>query len=538
MKMCHGGVWGKCPPQLVALEVLSSHDSPESEEAVALISSRCLQKHSTCSNLRVCFGSGLWLVESSGLWAARNLRELRMEKVQLDKQTRDMEIKLEELRERMSQEKEEREKTGRARWRSSQPGVLGPTFHDAKTNKENAAHTLSPGKMKIRVLKDEPLPAVQKQMVAEPAVKTQDMNQKLRLRGRVCGQCEVQLAGLMCSECGEDYCVGCFVRFHQKGALQRHRMVPIQAQLQTPVTARDVLGRVQEQVRHQQSQLTPKSAQERETPEQIKIKHPGEQTHRTQVLFVKDGVDVDDEEGGKVEDSSLLRGYFDEEESARFFQEALKEWREKGRTGDAFRAGPTAGRPVSAMETQTEKKHREFIHLEFKEDTLSYMEKLLLKQSRRGQIEHFQSQSDTRHRPHPTTPPSAETDERSQKLTAERMEFRKYFTSLFAVALAEDAGKASGPAESCLRIVDLDEMETDAAANRSFGVEDENESNIWRIFHDIFYIIFVPDEQRFTFAKIRKLSFIEHETSRIATLHSYGSELRVIPKCAKGESEY
>lgn len=32
----------------------------------------------------------------------------------------------------------------------------------------------------------------------------------------------------MCSECGEDYCVGCFVRFHQKGALKRHRMVPIQ----------------------------------------------------------------------------------------------------------------------------------------------------------------------------------------------------------------------------------------------------------------------------------------------------------------------
>ncbi|XP_057204702.1 zinc finger B-box domain-containing protein 1 isoform X2 [Triplophysa rosa] len=410
----------------------------------------------------------------------RNLRELRMEKVQLDKQTKDMESKLEELRERMSQEKEEREKTGRAHWCSSQPGVLRPAFHDAKTNKENAAHTLSPGKMKIRVLKDEPLPVVQKQMVAEPAVKTQDTNRKLRLRGKVCGQCEVQLAGLMCSECGEDYCVGCFVRFHQKGALQRHRMIPIQAQLQTPVTTRDVLGRVQEQVRHQQSQLAhnsvPKSAQERETPEQIEIKQPDEQTHRTQVLFVNDG--VDDEEGGEVEDSSVLRGCFDEDESARSFQEALKEWREKGRTGDAFRAGPTAARPVSAMETQTEKKHQQFIHLEFKEDTLSYMEKLLLKQARRGQIEQFQSQSDTRRWPDPTTPPPAETDELSQKLTAERMEFRKYFTSLFAVALAEDAGKPSGPAESCLRIVDLDEMETDAAAHRSFGVEEENESNI------------------------------------------------------------
>lgn len=32
----------------------------------------------------------------------------------------------------------------------------------------------------------------------------------------------------MCAECGEDYCVGCFVRFHQKGALKHHRMVPVQ----------------------------------------------------------------------------------------------------------------------------------------------------------------------------------------------------------------------------------------------------------------------------------------------------------------------
>lgn len=67
-----------------------------------------------------------------------------------------------------------------------------------------------------------------------------------------------------------------------------------------------------------------------------------------QVLFVNDRVDVDDEEGGEVDDSSLLRGYFDEEESARSFQEALKEWREKGRTGGAFRPGPTPARPGNA----------------------------------------------------------------------------------------------------------------------------------------------------------------------------------------------
>lgn len=45
------------------------------------------------------------------------------------------------------------------------------------------------------------------------------------------------------------------------------------------------------------------------------------------------------------------------------------------------------------------------------------------------------------------------------------MELRKYFTSLFAVALAEDAGKASGPVESCLRIVDLDEVIVNLSLN-------------------------------------------------------------------------
>ncbi|XP_073706130.1 zinc finger B-box domain-containing protein 1 [Garra rufa] len=307
----------------------------------------------------------------------RNLRELRMETLQLDQHAKEMENRLEELRQRMNQEKEEREKMGASHWRSAQPGV-----QSVRTNMENAPHRLSPGKMKIRVLKDEPVPAVQKQVIAEPATKVHGTNRKLNLRGKVCGQCEVQLAGLMCAECGEDYCVGCFVRFHQKGALKRHRMVPVQAELQTPVSTRDVLGRLQQQVSCEESQhaqgASHKSADESKATE--KGSAPGSlqpmsdnqiQHTQPQVLFVNDGVDVEDEEAGEEEDSSLLRGGFDEEESARSFQEALKEWRERGQ------------RPVSMMETQTEKGSQQIIHVEFKEDTLSYMEKLLLKKHRR-----------------------------------------------------------------------------------------------------------------------------------------------------------
>ncbi|XP_016308454.1 uncharacterized protein LOC107662853 [Sinocyclocheilus anshuiensis] len=367
----------------------------------------------------------------------RNLRELRMETVQLDQHAKEMERRLEELRQHMNQEKEEREKMGASHWRSAQPGV-----QSVKTNKENAPHgvRLSPGKMKIRVLKDEPVPAVQEQVIAERAAKVHGTNRKLNLKGKVCGQCEVQLAGLMCAECGEDYCVGCFVRFHQKGALKRHRMVPVQAELQTPVSTRDVLGLLQQQVSGKENQqgASPKSADESEATEKRSAPRSlwpisENQIHHTQpqVLFVNDGVDVEDEEAGEEEDSSLLRGGFDEEESARSFQEARKEWRERGQ------------RPVSVMETQTEKGSQPLIYVEFKEDTLSYMEKLLLKKHRRGQIEEFQPRSVVQRQPEPPTPPPTETEELSRKLTAERMELHKYFTSLFTIAPADDAVSSS-----------------------------------------------------------------------------------------------
>uniref|UniRef100_A0A672RVU6 B box-type domain-containing protein n=1 Tax=Sinocyclocheilus grahami TaxID=75366 RepID=A0A672RVU6_SINGR len=292
------------------------------------------------------------------IFSPRNLQELRMETVQLDQHAKEMESRLEELRQRMNQEKEERD---RCQWRTF---IKVPSYV---------------GKIMCRVLNCVCVcitAAEQKQVIAEPAAKVHGTNRKLNLRGKVCGQCEVQLAGLMCAECGEDYCVGCFVKFHQKGALKRHRMVPVQAELQTPVSTRDVLGRLQQQVSSEENQHTRgashKSADESEATEKRSAPRnlqpmSDNQMHHTQVLFVNDGVDVEDEEAAEEEDSSLLRGGFDEEESARSFQEALKEWRERGQ------------RPVSVMETQTEKGSQQLIHVEFKEDTLSYMEKLLLK---------------------------------------------------------------------------------------------------------------------------------------------------------------
>ncbi|CAL8361180.1 unnamed protein product [Merluccius merluccius] len=104
----------------------------------------------------------------------------------------------------------------------------------------------APGRLKIRVLKDQPLKAPVPP-ATQPAF-SQASGRKQRLRGKICGQCEVMAAGLACPECGEDYCVGCFAKFHQKGALKLHRMVPIQAELQTHVSTLDVVSSFRRQV--------------------------------------------------------------------------------------------------------------------------------------------------------------------------------------------------------------------------------------------------------------------------------------------------
>ncbi|XP_016364700.1 zinc finger B-box domain-containing protein 1-like [Sinocyclocheilus rhinocerous] len=441
----------------------------------------------------------------------RNLQELRMETVQLDQHAKEMESRLEELRQHMNQEKEEREPVsdmGTFKTLCEQQPTCGVNVpFDTSDNVRGKGMRVYVAKVEYYLcyahdeqLKEslpmENIPkAEQKQVIAEPAAKVHGTNRKLNLRGKVCGQCEVQLAGLMCAECGEDYCVGCFVRFHQKGALKRHRMVPVQAELQTPVSTRDVLGRLQQQVSGEENQHTQgashKSTDESEATEKRSAPRSlqpmsDNQMHHTQpqVLFVNDGVDVEDEEAAEEEDSSLLRGGFDEEESARSFQEALKEWRERGQ------------RPVSVMETQTEKGSQQLIHVEFKEDTLSYMEKLLLKKHRSLPLKllllRVTLQTDDRNvniiETTENEPDKADIILRGTEneadvivaLPAERMELHKYFTSLFMIALAEDAGKADSPAESCLSIVELDEkMAGDATLYRSFGVKQGNESKMF-----------------------------------------------------------
>ncbi|GLD70732.1 zinc finger B-box domain-containing protein 1 isoform X3 [Lates japonicus] len=170
---------------------------------------------------------------------ARNLQELQMETVTLALESKEMEEKLQQLKESMSKEKEERGHSGGFRWKSGQCGPLNSNALTNNTKKrvENRLQKLSAGKVKIRVLKDEPLTAHPQPPPPPPAPTGPRTTRKSRLRGTICGQCEVKAAGLICAECSENYCISCFSSFHQKGALKLHRMIPIQTRLQTHVLA-------------------------------------------------------------------------------------------------------------------------------------------------------------------------------------------------------------------------------------------------------------------------------------------------------------
>uniref|UniRef100_G3SUQ6 Zinc finger B-box domain containing n=1 Tax=Loxodonta africana TaxID=9785 RepID=G3SUQ6_LOXAF len=96
-------------------------------------------------------------------------------------------------------------------------------------------------------------------------------------------------------------------------------------------------------------------------------------------------------ESTNQKDELLCEGSFDEEASARFFQEVLNQWRTRNHD-DNEKQNLHAEKPGSmeACEVQTNLKiWSEPLEIEFKEDSLSYMEKLWLKKHRRTLQDHL-----------------------------------------------------------------------------------------------------------------------------------------------------
>ncbi|KAM8953133.1 zinc finger B-box domain-containing protein 1 [Pelodytes ibericus] len=271
------------------------------------------------------FGIPLAKGGSSVKLKVKNVRELHVENIQLEMQNQEMEQKLSQLRHNMSKQKEERERSNGYHWKSGQAG-------NPNQDKENTVK-ISSGRIKFKVLKD-PMPEPGK-LKTVPISATTTVNEKPKIKGKACGQCETKSALLICLECGEDYCSTCFARIHQKGALKLHRSTPIQGKFQN--SKLDVS-------REPKKALNCEESRERLDSDKG-ITSNLVSTGISSTAFKQDSNEkvFSSTSRKPVSDSrGLFHGMFNEEESAKSFADALMEWRNESRIQKSH--------PVSGME--------------------------------------------------------------------------------------------------------------------------------------------------------------------------------------------
>ncbi|KFP64984.1 Zinc finger B-box domain-containing protein 1, partial [Cariama cristata] len=85
---------------------------------------------------------------------AKTIRELQLEKVQLETENKEIEKKLRQLQSNMSREKEERKKSSAYHWKS---GQAGPMTIQARLLSQSKANNnkVSSGKVKLQILKEQ-----------------------------------------------------------------------------------------------------------------------------------------------------------------------------------------------------------------------------------------------------------------------------------------------------------------------------------------------------------------------------------------------
>ncbi|XP_005886600.1 PREDICTED: zinc finger B-box domain-containing protein 1 [Myotis brandtii] len=306
----------------------------------------------------------------------KNFRELKMEKVQLELENHEMEKKLQEFQSTRSKDREERESSD-YHWKSGKVGKLGNQSHILSQNKRNVIK-LSPGKVRLKLLKEKLQEPVRQALNYQMANFSE--REKPKIRGKVCGQCENKAALLVCLECGEDYCSGCFAKIHQKGALKFHRTTLLQAKSQILSSVLDVAHGFIKEVNPDKPKGENRSPKEISKSQHLPKPPPLQgSSSQMEVSTTQKGECINPRDG------LLCEGSFNEEASAQSFQEVLNEWR-TGHHNDNGEPNLPAAKPDSLEECEVQtnlKIWREPLHIEFKEDSISYMEKLWLKKHRR-----------------------------------------------------------------------------------------------------------------------------------------------------------
>ncbi|XP_041574111.2 zinc finger B-box domain-containing protein 1 [Taeniopygia guttata] len=302
----------------------------------------------------------------------KTVKELQLEKAQLETENREMERRLLQLQSNMSREKEERRKLGAYRWKSGQAGPRTPQTRAVTQNNENRKK-LSPEKVKLQVLKKPIQEPVKKTVKPE---KGSVAHEKLGVKGIAC------------------------------------RPPEIEGELMEPASASACAS-------------------------------PGNQ-----------------------DKGLLLSAAFDEKASAKSFQEALLQWRKGGSDpGGDLCASEVPSEAVGNCEVQTNVTAlKEPIHVEFQNDGLSYMEKLLLKKYRRTPVDQFFASCMKDSRPVQALSVQQagagggeqgdDDDDDIEELTDE--EVKKYWASVYRT---EESNTVSENAESSLQIEFLDDSE-------------------------------------------------------------------------------
>ncbi|XP_054883731.1 uncharacterized protein zbbx isoform X2 [Poeciliopsis prolifica] len=399
---------------------------------------------------------------------SRNLHKLQLDTATLASESKNMEEKLKQLKESMSKEKEERRHFRDLKWKFGQciSAISNPQPNSFKKTNDNKVQKLLEGKMKIRVLKDEPLPAPPPTSSSSSVPNAGlGMTKRTRVKGTISRKCEVKSTKLTDAQAqviSQD--VSCFQRKINPGSFPG---------IYNPDSSRSPDS-------NHNLTFNAITTSEDEWPK-VKQKQMEVFHNCSQVLVINHG---QEKAVGVIEDdkselaNSIFTGQYSEEESARSFQDALIQWRKERSEGkenlvttDALET-PTTPVLVSAMSTQTDiPPGREAdglkregaegkLRVEFYENSLTYMDRLLLKKHRRTPVE---SPPSLAFGMGLKSPPITDTEEEMANiLTAEEEDFREYCLSLLKVPVSKNSTESpvSTP-EMYLVIEILDEEPND-----------------------------------------------------------------------------
>ncbi|XP_072200585.1 zinc finger B-box domain-containing protein 1 isoform X1 [Excalfactoria chinensis] len=328
---------------------------------------------------------------------AKTVRELRLEKVRLEMENKEVEKKLRQLQSNMSREKEERKKSSAYHWKSGQAGPTQARFWSQNKEKNSK---VSSGKVKLQLLK-EPLQVPQKGPFKHEMPDY--------------GAHEKSEAEEIVSHCPHAKNAGLAEAGSRAGKLQVVDRFRLTSSMNERKTNHEEKVNSKCGVTSNKLSSSPASAG---TAEELSSE--------------SDGTGLGNQDKG-----ILLNGVFNEEESAKTFQEALIQWR----NGNHDHSGERHAESVGNHEVQTNLSvMKEHLQIQFKESGLSYMEKLMLKKYKRASVDEYK----------PTALCKAVTggEEKgdpgdTDDLTVEEM--RRYWTSVFREEVPKSVAESVEP---------------------------------------------------------------------------------------------